>query len=47
MSLMKVVVEWWRSGGRVMVSDGGDGRVESGGGGVVMAWPSLGRMIFR
>ncbi|KAF3601306.1 hypothetical protein F2Q69_00037276 [Brassica cretica] len=39
--------ERWISGGRVMVSDGGDGRVESGGGGVVMAWPSLGRMIFR
>ena len=30
---MKVVVEWWRSGGRVMVSDGNDDRVESQGGG--------------
>ncbi|KAL0865282.1 hypothetical protein Bca101_044400 [Brassica carinata] len=37
-SLMKVVVERWRSGGRVMVSYGGDGRVKSQGGGVVTAW---------
>ncbi|KAG2307019.1 hypothetical protein Bca52824_026767 [Brassica carinata] len=36
-SLMKVVVERWRSGGRVMVSYGGDGRVKSQGGGVVTA----------
>ncbi|KAL0713571.1 hypothetical protein Bca4012_020549 [Brassica carinata] len=37
-NLMKIVVEWWRSGGRVMVSYGGDGRVKSQGGGVVTAW---------
>ncbi|KAG2306330.1 hypothetical protein Bca52824_026078 [Brassica carinata] len=37
-SLMKVVVERWRSGGRVMVSYGGDGRVKSQGGGVATTW---------
>ncbi|KAL0702187.1 hypothetical protein Bca4012_058309 [Brassica carinata] len=32
------VVERWRSGGRVMVSYSGDGRVKSQEGGVVTAW---------
>ncbi|KAG2255303.1 hypothetical protein Bca52824_074597 [Brassica carinata] len=36
--LFSAIPEWWRSGGRVMVSDGSDGRVESQGGGVVLTW---------